>query len=84
MRILVHGASLDPGSRMALAAAGLALRGHQVTWAGGRLPAFDPAGPRPLPGCLASAPGGFAAARVASEIVLGEDAPRSPSRRRGG
>lgn len=34
MRILVHADSLAPGRRLALAAAGLARRGHRVTWAG--------------------------------------------------
>ena len=71
MRILVHAGSLDPGSRMALAAAGLALRGHQVIWSGGSPPEFESPGPQPLPGCLERAPGGFAAARSAAEIVLG-------------
>jgi D-glycero-D-manno-heptose 1,7-bisphosphate phosphatase len=35
VRILVHAASVDVTSRMAAAAAGLAMRGHQVTWCGG-------------------------------------------------
>ncbi len=55
MRLLVHGASLARRPRMALAALGLALRGHDVRWLGGALP----------PG------GGDAVVRVASAIAAG-------------
>lgn len=71
MRILVHDGSLVPGSRMAFAACGLALRGHQVLWSGGSPPGLADHGPRPLPGCLERLPGGVAAARHHAEIVLG-------------
>ena len=71
MRVLVHGDSLDPDSRMALAAYGLALRGHRVAWIGGRLPDPPPEGPAPPPGCLEVIEGGFAVARHHAEVVLG-------------
>ena len=49
MRVLVHGASLPgPQSRMAVAAAGLALRGHDVLWLGGGCPAFHVVRPESL------------------------------------
>lgn len=71
MRILVHHASLEPGSRMALAAFGLALRGHQVLWSGGAPPAFPEGSAVPLPGCLERIAGGIAPAWHHAGIVLG-------------
>jgi len=71
VRILAHGASLAPGSRMALAAVGLALRGHEVLWSGGSAPRLAEPGPRPLPGCLVHGAGGMGPARFHAEIVLG-------------
>jgi D-glycero-D-manno-heptose 1,7-bisphosphate phosphatase len=72
MRVLVHGASLGRGgSRMALAAAGLALRGHDVTWTGGGCPEF-PDGP---PASLREAGGGLALARFSADLVLGGPEP---------
>ncbi len=51
MRILAHGASLGrAGSRMPVALAGLALRGHDVHWLGSRGPAPTGTGGRPAPG----------------------------------
>ncbi len=76
MRILVHGASILPGTRMALAAAGLALRGHQVLWSGGTVPEWAEDGPRPLSGCFERIAGGLGPAWHQAEVVLG--AGRSP------
>jgi histidinol-phosphate phosphatase family protein len=56
---------------MALAAAGLVLRGHEVVWSGGSAPDFADHGPHPLPGCLERVGGGVAPARCHAEIVLG-------------
>jgi D-glycero-D-manno-heptose 1,7-bisphosphate phosphatase len=66
MRILAHGASLArAGSRMPAAVAGLALRGHDVTWLGPGIPSgadiHPVAGLRALPG-------------VRAEVVVGGDA----------
>ena len=71
MRILVHGASLAPGSRMSFAGLGLALRGHQVLWSGDSPPNLADPGPRPLPGCFERDAGGLSSARFDAEIVLG-------------
>ena len=60
MRILVDGRSLEPGGRLAVAAAALALRGHPVTWFGG--PAPDPAFP--------TVTGNAALSRLGSDLVL--------------
>lgn len=45
MRVLVHGRSLHPGGRMALAAAALGLRGRTVTWLGPGAPPGIPVVP---------------------------------------
>ena len=71
MRILVHGASVPRGSRIGLAALGLALRGHQVVWAGGAAPELPAGGPRILPGSFEPGEGGLAVARRHAEVVLG-------------
>lgn len=67
MRILVHAGSLAPGRRLAHAAAGLAGRGHRVTWVG----SAPPAG-------VAAVPGARAAARIRADLVLAGD--RAPAR----
>ena len=67
MKILVHGHSLGPGSeRMRLAAAGLALRGHDVVWLGPNAP----------PGLVASEaiqyrPRGVRSRLAPADLVLG-------------
>ncbi|HEY6866203.1 MAG TPA: HAD family hydrolase [Candidatus Eisenbacteria bacterium] len=71
MRVLVHGSGLDPGSRLALAAAGLALRGHAVTWSGGSLPRAAEGGSR-APTDLAHIAGGLAVARQRADVVVGD------------
>ncbi len=72
MRLLVHAHSLGgPADRVALAAAGLALRGHDVLWLGGRLPL--PA--NRLPETLRPIPGGLTLARHEADVVLGGPAP---------
>ncbi len=68
MRILVHADSLgERASRMALAAAGLALRGHAVVW-GGRTP--PPAGADAAE-ALERVAGGLAPARRNADVVIG-------------
>lgn len=68
MRLLVHGESLrGRGERMARAAAGLALRGHDVRWVG------DPAevlGGATAPS-LRRVTGGLALAREQADLVIG-------------
>ena len=72
MRILVLGRSAGgPAGRLALAAAGLALRGHEVLWQGGGTPVF----PRGGPATLRDVPGRFALARQSADIVLGGPGP---------
>ncbi len=72
MRILVHGRSAGgPADRLALAAAGLALRGHQVLWLGRHPPVF-PAG-EPVTFC--GVPGGAGLARHSADLVLGGPGP---------
>ena len=72
MRILVQGRSAeDPADRLALAAAGLALRGHEVLWLGGGAP-VSPAGE---PATLRGVPGGLGLARYSADIVLGGTGP---------
>ncbi len=67
MRILVLGDALaGPASRMALAAAGLALRGHRVSWRGPGVPAFQGAPPAELEPVR----GGVARARTQADVVL--------------
>lgn len=72
MRILVQGrpAGGRP-DRLGLAAAGLALRGHEVLWQGGGAPVF-PAG-RPATWC--DVPGGLGLARHSADIVIGGSDP---------
>jgi D-glycero-D-manno-heptose 1,7-bisphosphate phosphatase len=69
----VHGPSA--AGRLALAAAGLALRGHEVLWLGEHRPAF-PAGE---PATLHGVPGGMALARRAADVVLGGARPVGPA-----
>ena len=71
MRILVHQPSLAPGSRLAPAAVGLALRGHQVLWSGGAPPGIPAGGAQPLPGCLERIAGGLGPAWHRADVVLG-------------
>jgi D-glycero-D-manno-heptose 1,7-bisphosphate phosphatase len=72
VRILVHGDSL-PGraERLALAAAGLALRGHRVLWTGAGGPLF----PGAEPASWSRVRGGLALARHEADIVLGGPRP---------
>ena len=53
--------------RLALAAAGLALRGHEVLWNGGGAPVFPGGGPA----TLREVEGGLALARHSADVVLG-------------
>jgi D-glycero-D-manno-heptose 1,7-bisphosphate phosphatase len=72
VRILVLGRpAADLADRLALAAAGLALRGHEVLWQGGDAPVF-PAG-RPATWC--DVPGGLGLARHSADVVLGGPGP---------
>jgi len=71
VRILVHGGSVPRGSRIGLAALGLALRGHHVVWAGGAPPELAAGGPTVPPDSLEPAEGGLAVARRHAEVVLG-------------
>jgi D-glycero-D-manno-heptose 1,7-bisphosphate phosphatase len=68
VRILVQGRPVD---RLVLAAAGLALRGHEVLWQGGGAPVF-PAG-RPATWC--DVQGGLGLARQSADIVMGGPGP---------
>ena len=72
MRVLVHGPSVT--RRLALAAAGLALRGHEVLWRGAPYPGFGAGGPA----TLREVPGGVALARHAADVVLGGPRPLGP------
>jgi D-glycero-D-manno-heptose 1,7-bisphosphate phosphatase len=68
VRLLVHGRSAgERADRLALAAAGLALRGHEVLWPGGGAPAFPGGGPAGL--CHIR--GGVGLARHSADVVLG-------------
>ena len=68
MRILVRGRSAGgPAGRLALAAAGLALRGHEVLWLGGGVPGF----PRGAPATLRGVRGGVRLARRSVDVVVG-------------
>ena len=72
MRILVQGRSAgDRADRLALAAAGLALRGHEVLWPG-RHPLVFPAGE---PATLCGVPAGVGLARHSVDVVLGGPGP---------
>ena len=72
MRILVQGRSAGaPADRLALAATGLALRGHEVLWQG-RQPFVPPAGG---PSTLHSVPGGVGLGRHSADVVLGGPGP---------
>lgn len=72
MRILVQGCAVGgPPARIALAAAGLALRGHEILWQGGGAPLF-PAG-RPATWC--DVPGGPGLAGHSADIVVGGPGP---------
>jgi D-glycero-D-manno-heptose 1,7-bisphosphate phosphatase len=74
VRILVHSDSgLERRGRMAMAAAGLALRGHEVLWAGGAPPDFPGGRPTTLRTTEVT---GLGLARHAAEVVLGGGAPR--------
>jgi D-glycero-D-manno-heptose 1,7-bisphosphate phosphatase len=76
VRALVYvPASGAEAGRLALAAAGLALRGHEVLWAGGQRPPF-PAGE---PATLRGVSGGIALARHAADVVLGGPDPVGPA-----
>jgi len=66
VKVLVHGAVVERASRLGLAAAGLALRGHEVAWAGGTPPAGLPSR------ILGVVPGGVAIARHHAEMVISE------------
>ena len=72
MRILVHGPTLcGSRDRLGLAAAGLALRGHEVRWLGGDLPAFSQGKPETAHDVRS----GWELGRHAAEVVLGGAAP---------
>jgi D-glycero-D-manno-heptose 1,7-bisphosphate phosphatase len=72
VRILVQGRSGGSvAGRLEMAAAGLALRGHEVLWQGGGAPVF-PAG-RPATWC--DVPGGLLLARHSADIVMGGPGP---------
>jgi histidinol-phosphate phosphatase family protein len=72
VKVLVRvGAAGGGTSRIGLAAAGLALRGHEVTWSG-PAPAAGGDGPPPA---LHLTRGGLGLARHAAEIVVGEGGP---------
>ncbi len=72
MRILVQGGlSRGPARRLARAAAGLALRGHEVSWAR-RDDAHLPAG---VPATVRDVPAGAGLVRHSAEIVLGGPGP---------
>jgi D-glycero-D-manno-heptose 1,7-bisphosphate phosphatase len=69
MRILVHGPSLETDSRMAVSAAALALRGHEVFWLGRREGALA------MVPAIETAPSGIAIARLHADVVLGGPQP---------
>jgi D-glycero-D-manno-heptose 1,7-bisphosphate phosphatase len=71
MRVLAHGLSLARAPRLARAAAGLALRGHEVLWQGPGLPEV----PGVEPDALRPAPPGLALARGSADLVLGGSSP---------
>lgn len=74
MRILVHGGSLrGRAERTALAAAGLALRGHEVLWTGGTGGLF--ASGEGEPESLRRVAGGLALAREHADVVIGGPRP---------
>jgi D-glycero-D-manno-heptose 1,7-bisphosphate phosphatase len=68
VRILVQGRPAGgTADRLALGAAGLALRGHEVLWQGGGAPLF-PAG---RPATWSDVPGGLGLARHSADVVMG-------------
>ncbi len=68
MRLLVHGASLDPADlRLRLAAAALALRGHAVLWSAGGTGSQ----PGTLPASVERVARGMGLSRLNAEVVLG-------------
>jgi D-glycero-D-manno-heptose 1,7-bisphosphate phosphatase len=71
MKVLAHGASLARSPRLARAAAGLALRGHEVLWLGPGLPAL----PDAEPGVLRHVDAGLRLARHGAHLVLGGPEP---------
>ena len=72
MRVLVQGRpAAGVADRLAVAAAGLALRGHEVLWPGG-CPGPFPAGE---PATLRGVPGGMGLARHWADVVLGGPGP---------
>jgi histidinol-phosphate phosphatase family protein len=71
MRILAHGESLRGDGRMARAAAGLALRGHDVRWTGGPDGLFAAGEPE----SLRHVAGGLALAREHADVVVGGPRP---------
>jgi D-glycero-D-manno-heptose 1,7-bisphosphate phosphatase len=72
VRVLVQGRSAgERADRLALAAAGLALRGHEVLWLG-RHPRAFPAG---SPATLRDVPAGLGSTRHAADVVLGGPGP---------
>ncbi len=66
MRILVQGSTLGARPRLALAAAGLARRGHLVWWEGPAPEGAEAAGPEPLP-----VRGWREVMRLSADVVLG-------------
>jgi histidinol-phosphate phosphatase family protein len=65
VRLLVEGASLRDSGRLALALAGLALRGHELLWLGGERPALAHAAG------LRAAQRGLGLGRHTAEVVVG-------------
>ena len=76
MKVLLHSPSAQGGAgRLALAAAGLALRGHEVLWPEGGRDDF----PEGAPATLRRVPGRLALARQTVDVVLGGTAPVGPA-----
>ena len=72
MRLLVRGHGLAPDSRLALAACGLALRGHPVLWSGGAPPVPGGAEGHPPWIDLERVRGGLAVARQHADVVVAD------------
>jgi D-glycero-D-manno-heptose 1,7-bisphosphate phosphatase len=64
VKVLIDGRTLPPGARARLAAAGLALRGHDVRWLGAAAP------PHAI---LVHTAGGLALARTPADVVVAGD-----------